>query len=80
MVNNTGWRNDGYGPYWAGEGEPTTTTREEIEAIRQERYRAEADPIYLEAQEIAARTAQPVDLTAWLAKKDEIRAALPYPN
>jgi hypothetical protein len=49
-----------------------------IATWRQNKYRNEADVLYLEAQETSARTGQPVDLSAWLAKKDQIRAELPY--
>lgn len=58
---------------------PYIPTRAEIETMRQSRYTSEADPLYLEAQEDAARAGTAPDLTAWLAKKDQIRKELPYP-
>jgi hypothetical protein len=57
---------------------PTPLTNEQIELMRQERYRTEADPLYLEAVEAGVRNSTTPDFTAWLAKKDQIRAELPY--
>ena len=56
-----------------------STGRTAVEAKRAERYRMESDPVYLEAQEQAAISGTPADLTAWLAIKAAIRAEEPYP-
>lgn len=56
-------------------------TKDDIRAQRQARFVAESDPLKMDYDEAAARGAENADelKTAWLAKKDEIRADLPYP-
>lgn len=53
---------------------------EDIRRIREAAYNAEADKIKLDYDEAAARGADNAEelKKAWLAKKDEIRAANPY--
>ena len=49
-----------------------------IQARRQQRYRDEADPVYLKAVEDAViHNAEP-DLSEWIAIKAQIREELPY--
>ena len=47
-----------------------------IEQQRQDRYRAEADPLYFEA----ARGEDGVTMADWEAKVAQIKADLPYPE
>lgn len=56
-------------------------TKEEISEQRHNRYIEEADPLKLDYDEALARGASNTDelKDIWLAKKDEIRTALPYP-
>ena len=49
-----------------------------VQARRRQRYRDEADPVYLKAVEDAALAATTPDLTQWLATKTQIRSELPY--
>lgn len=57
-------------------------TKEDIRAMRQVRYTNEADPIRYEYDEALARGEETAEekKQAWLDKKDEIRAELPYPE
>lgn len=57
-------------------------TKEEIRIMRQERYVVEADPIRYDYDEALARGEETSEALKqeWLAKKDEIRADLPYPE
>lgn len=66
----------------AVENPPYVPTKEDIRAERQAHFIAEADPIKYDYEESLARgDASAEELkTAWLAKKDEIREALPYPE
>ena len=54
------------------------TENEFIEELRQRRYKAEADPLYLSLVEEAAIANVPLDLSSWIALKSSIRAELPY--
>lgn len=47
-----------------------------VQAQRQDRYRAEADPLYFEA----ARGEDGVTMADWEAKVAQIKADLPYPD
>jgi len=47
-----------------------------VQAHRQDRYRAEADPLYFEA----ARGEGGVTMADWEAKVAQIKAELPYPE
>ena len=70
------WYVEGYAP------EKPEPTKEEIRQMRADRFLAEADPIRYDYDEALARgesTAQTLK-QKWLAKKDEIRADLPYPE
>lgn len=70
------WYVKGYAP------EKPAPTKEEIRQMRAERFTNEADPIRYDYDEALARgesTAQTLK-QKWLAKKDEIRADLPYPE
>ncbi len=62
--------------------EKPTPTYEEIRQQRQERFMTEADPIRYDYDEALARGEETAELLKqeWLAKKDEIRADLPYPD
>jgi len=57
-------------------------THEDIRAMRQARFTNEADPIRYSYDEALARGEETADelKQEWLAKKDEIRAELPYPE
>lgn len=46
---------------------------------RESAYRDEADPLYIAAQGQAADSGEPLDLTAWIAKRAEIKARYPKP-
>lgn len=65
----------GYAP-----AEPVEHKNEVIRAERQARFVAEADPLRLDYDEALARGEEQAEekKRAWLAKKDEIRKALPY--
>ena len=70
------WYIKGYAP-----AKPAPT-HEEIRIMRQDRFSAEADPIRYSYEEALARgeaTAEELK-QEWLAKKEEIRADLPYPE
>lgn len=69
------WYVEGFAPI---KPEPT---KEEISEQRHNRYIEEADPLKLDYDEALARGASNTDelKDIWLAKKDEIRTALPYP-
>lgn len=73
---NGAWYVKGYAP------ERPAPTRDEISAQRQARYIAESDSLKMDYDEAVARGAENADelKAAWLAKKDEIRADLPYPD
>ena len=59
---------------------PIEYQNEQVRLQRQARYVAEADPLRLDWDESAARGEEQAEekKQMWLAKKDEIRAALPY--
>ena len=71
------WYIEGYAPQPSGEYQ-----NEQIRQQRQARYEAEADPIRYDYDEALARGEDNAEelKRAWLAKKDEIRADLPYPD
>jgi len=62
--------------------EKPAPTYEEIRQQRQERFMTEADPIRYDYDEALARGKETAEVLKqeWLAKKDEIRADLPYPD
>ena len=70
------WYIAGYAP------EAPAATHDDIKAQRQIRFTEEADPIRYEYDEALARGEEAAEelKAAWLAKKDEIRADLPYPD
>lgn len=61
--------------------EKPAPTKAEIRILRQTRYVSEADPIRYDYDEALARGEETAEelKQEWLAKKDEIRADLPYP-
>ena len=65
----------GYAPV-----EPVEHKNEAIRMQRQVRFAQEADPLKLDYDEAVARGEEQAEekKQTWLAKKDEIRAALPY--
>ena len=61
------------------EGLSVPEKNEQIRQARQSRFAAEADPLKLDYDEAVARNENAEEARiAWLAKKDEIRADLPY--
>ena len=54
--------------------------KQPIREQRAIRYKNDADTAYLKAVEDALRNKTEPDFTEWLAKKDAIREALPYPE
>ena len=70
------WYLVGYAP------EKPAPTHEDIRFERQARYTAEADPLRYDYDEALARGEPTAEekKQAWLDKKDEIRAELPYPD
>ena len=62
--------------------EKPSPTKDEIRILRQTRYVSEADPIRYDYDEALARGEETAEelKQEWLAKKDEIRAELPYPE
>jgi len=71
---NEQWYVAGYAP------QKPAPTHDEIKAERQARYTAEADPLRYDYDEALARGEPTAEekKQAWLDKKDEIRAELPY--
>ena len=67
--------------YWLKDEAPSKT-HEEIRRERQIRFVNEADPIRYDYDEALARGEPTAEekKRAWLDKKDEIRAELPYPE
>lgn len=59
-----------------------TPTHDEIRQMRELRFEKEADPIRYAYDEALARGEETAETLKqeWLAKKDEIRADLPYPT
>lgn len=53
---------------------------ERARAARSAAYRAESDPLRLEAEYDARSSGQPVDYSHWLAKVAEIKARIPLPT
>ena len=70
------WYVAGYAP------EKPAQTYDDIKAERQIRYTNEADPLRYDYDEALARGEPTAEekKQAWLDKKDEIRAELPYPD
>ena len=70
------WYVKGYAP------DKPAPTHEDIRYERQTRYTAEADPLRFDYDEALARGEPTAEekKQAWLDKKDEIRAELPYPD
>ena len=68
--------------YLEGHAPVQQFTAEEIEEMRRHRFKTEADPILGQYQEALVRGAENANelKQRWLAKKDEIRADLPYPE
>lgn len=69
------WYLKGYAPE-----ESIEHKNEKIRLQRQSRFATESDPLYLDYVEAQARGDETVEdkKQIWLAKKDEIRADLPY--
>ena len=74
QAHTTEWYLAGYAP------EKPAPTHEEIRFQRQARYTNEADPLRYDYDEALARGEPTAEekKQAWLDKKDEIRAELPY--
>lgn len=53
-------------------------TPDESRRLRLNAYKAESDPLKIEAEYEAQVSGQPVDYTAWLAKVEEIKARYPF--
>lgn len=51
-----------------------------VRAQRAERYRQEADPVYLKITEDAIKANTTPDYSEWVTIKDQIRTELPYPE
>ena len=73
---NNLWYLEGYTP------EKAAPTKEEISRERELRFEQEADPLRYAYDEALARGEETAEelKQQWLAKKDEIRADLPYPE
>lgn len=72
---NGGWYLKGFAPQ-----KTIDEQNEEIRQAREQAYEIEADKLKLDYDEALARGAENAEelKIAWLAKKDEIRARLPY--
>ena len=88
-AKNLGWKQNDLEFGWDGKfylsgHVPQQSVEEQNEQIRQQRqsrYVSEADPIRYDYDEALARGEETAEelKQEWLAKKDEIRADLPYP-
>lgn len=71
-----------FGLEWYEEtpAEPQPPTIESVQMMRQMRYKNESDGLYIEAIKDGMLNNTAPDFTAWLAKVEQIRTELPYPE
>lgn len=62
------------------DAEPVAPSLEQVQALRSAAYRAESDPIKIEAEYDAMEAGTEPDYTAWRAKVAEIKERYPLPD
>jgi hypothetical protein len=73
------WGDDGF-PFLSEPPPPPPLTREEVQALRLAAYRAESDPLKVEAEYDALLSGEAPDYSAWQASVAEIKERYPLPD